>query len=696
MLRIKRKEFSFITNQVAKITGYLKLLIFLLSFLPMHSTLSAQLPPGINDNELYKNGYLDVTLFGADSTGVLISTEAIQTAVNVARDNDLVCYFPSGTYLVDDTIKCMKKSYWDGERWQEERHYCVLVGSGIKRPVIKLLPGSPAFQNPDKPIPVFWFWSMYYFAGRGPAPCMDGSTDPICNEANINYNQSFRSINIDLGGNPGAIGIKHAAAQGSSIEDVKINAVGAFAGLHNPTGGVAGGTFNIEVEGGKYGIYYVGREFHLGGYVNQSNFPTLAGCVFKNQEIAVFHLDLINPMVLTGFHIVMDKGVFNDVLRTPGMNLIDGVIEMNGGQLINNTSGSNVYISNLYIKGAESITGNWPVSDNKKWVRVDEYSFCNTNSFNLVNGTMNKTEYKSKTENLEIDTEKLAHELIGRHIWDQKAFPCFESAGVVNIKDASLMNGSPATGDGIADDTEALEYAIANHTDIFLPKGNYKISKTLILGKNTRLFGTHRTYTRITGAGIQTVNDTEANTSLAFLSCGTLNWKAGRNSFARSISPGRITITENGGGKWYAIFNVGSQTQINGTSQPLSIYGFNPERAADPQAEIRDAKNVRLYTVKTESGVSGRGNSGSHSTSVRIINSSNIGVFTCTGNVTLSNNMALVEVINSSDVIVTHVESTKTPTDWSSLKEIVPGNEEIPTVKASLGTFIRGSAKPHY
>ena len=69
----------------------------------------AELPPEFDrSDELYQLGLLDVTRapYSADPTGEVDSTAAIQRAVNDARDNWLVCFFPEGTYLISDTISC--------------------------------------------------------------------------------------------------------------------------------------------------------------------------------------------------------------------------------------------------------------------------------------------------------------------------------------------------------------------------------------------------------------------------------------------------------------------------------------------------------------------------------------------------------------------------------------------------------------
>lgn len=157
--------------------------------------------------------------------------------------------------------------------------------------------------------------------------------------------------------------------------------------------------------------------------------------------------------------------------------------------------------------------------------------------------------------------DELIADLVVRHCWNGKTFATFDTPGVVNVKDAAEMNGAPAVGDGNADDTAALEYAIANHRKIFLPKGTYRISRTLTLGKETEIFGVARTLTMITsgdvwtsGDGtplIDTVSDPEATTKISHLAAESRNhgvsWQAGRNSRVRSVSLGEVHIHENGG-----------------------------------------------------------------------------------------------------------------------------------------------------
>jgi hypothetical protein len=664
-------------------------LFFLLVIL--FQNLSSQLPPAIPpDNVLLKSGYLDVTLLGADSTGTFFSTQAIRDAVRLARDNNLVCYFPSGTYLVDDTIRCMKESVFENNKWKTVNHYCQIVGDPRKRPVIKLLPGASKYQDEENPLPVFWLYAM---SAWGQQPECEGSTDPLCGQSNVSFNQMVKGLNFDLGRNPGAVAIRHPGAQGSTIEDVYIDARNAFAGIYNPPG-QAGGTYNVEIEGGKYGIY----QARVGGRY-QSKFTIIAGCTFRNQEIAAINIDLSHPVVLVGFHIIQESGPVNRNLPQDGLSLIDGVIELSGGNIFHST-GRSLYLENVYVKGSTEVANGWMIDDPENWTHIQEYSYCNSgNSRNLINGSINTSQFRKKLEGITLNRDSLVQNTLDKHRWSNSDFPHFFSTATVNVKDPVLMQGNPAKGDGVSDDSDALEFAIANFQNVFLPKGNYTVSRTIKLEENTNLFGMSRTYTSIGpsdswngingNALIETANDPAATTSLSFInvrSSGShpLHWKAGSHSLVRSVNSRNVIINENGGGRWFALSNVGSQLKIEGTTQDLAMYATNPERASDPQYEIMNAENIRLFYVKTEAGTDGH----SYMTSLRIRNSGNISVYGSTGNVQLneSGGLGMIEVINSDDVKVVHANPFKTGTNWFTLKEIYAKNVTgiIPGTKLAM------------
>jgi len=622
--------------------------------------------------DLAAAGFLDVTTLGADPTGAKDSTAAIQQAVEQARDAGKAAFFPTGTYLVSDTIRCMKKTTKNAAgKWIADDHACFIVGSGRGRPLIQLKAGAAGFGDKANPKPVFWLWSMPSTEELAQRPECEGSTDPICEQSNISFNMVIKGLDLDLGRNPGAVGIRHAGAQGATIEDVKVLASGAYAGIYNPPG-QAGGTYNVEIVEGDYGIVtakVAGR--------TQAKFTLIAGAVLRNQVQAPFRIDLPHPMVVVGFHIVRSAaGPINSGLPTDGLNLIDGVLDLAGGQAVSGTDRP-LYLRDVHVRGASSIASSWTVSDPGAWTRVEEYSLCAGGFTDLVQGVTSCAERRAKVEGLQVSGDDLGLQLVRRHVWDDRASPHAEAAGVINVKDAAQMNGAPAKGDGSSDDTAALEYAVAHADKVFLPKGSYVLRRTLLLGKRTQLFGAGRIYSSLVSAGtwdsskgdalVDTVDDAGATSSLSHLrlaSTRSLSWRAGRRSLVRSLNAGVVKISGHGGGRWPALFQTGRQLTIEGTSEPLMLYGTNPERAADPQWRIVNASNVQIFYLKSETGL---GN-GSYSTSLRVEGSHHVAVHGVTGNLTMASGQAVLDLVDSDDVVVTHVHPFNTSAGWSLLR----------------------------
>lgn len=123
--------------------------------------------------------------------------------------------------------------------------------------------------------------------------------------------------------NPGAVGIRFSGAQGSSVENVKIIANGAYAGMHR-TMGQASGYYNIEVIGGRYGIQ-----------INNSRlleYAFMSGVRFINQTQYVISGLAWFPINITGFYIESPHGrIFNNHPATRGgISLIDGIVNTTG------------------------------------------------------------------------------------------------------------------------------------------------------------------------------------------------------------------------------------------------------------------------------------------------------------------------------------------------------------------------------
>jgi len=308
---------------------------------------------------LLQSGILDVTSspFLADKTGEKDSTKAIQEAVNYARDNGLVCYFPEGTFIISDMISCeqrvekldtpravagMTQHYWDVQRPM------VLMGSNKgKRPLIKLSKSAKGFDDPKNPKKAIWIWAQTRNDERGKDEPLWGKE-----QGNISFRHFFMNIDIDVRGHAGAIGLRHNGSQGSAIFNTRIMADGAYSGLTNCCG-QGGGTYNVEVVGGDYGIVID----------SDCRFPILTSCIFSGQlksPVSYTGSAIQVPTVFVGcsFKSLGDSCIdMSNCNSYGGLQIIDSVCEMQkGGSIVKTKKTENIFIENSYSKGAEFIT----------------------------------------------------------------------------------------------------------------------------------------------------------------------------------------------------------------------------------------------------------------------------------------------------------------------------------------------------
>ena len=204
--------------------------------------------------------------YGADPTGERDATQALQQAVDDARDARLVAYLPAGRYRVSETIEgivgVIRWDSWPYEGWADPweaeasfEYPCVLMEArGDRRTTLILADRAAGFGDPNRPRPVLYFWARsMQVPGREIA-------DPNVPQSNINFNQKILHLDFELGqGNPGAIAIDHRGAEGASVEDIRIEARGAFAGIRHAPGS-GGAMHGIRVRGGRYGLYLPGSQ----------------------------------------------------------------------------------------------------------------------------------------------------------------------------------------------------------------------------------------------------------------------------------------------------------------------------------------------------------------------------------------------------------------------------------------------------
>ncbi len=608
-----------------------------------------------SDRRSVELGLLDATKapYLADPSGARDSSAAIERAMADARDARLVLFLPAGRYHVSRTLTCIqgvvKRDQWShgpADPVIENESYwfpCSLAGAGAGKTVLALAAGSPGFGDPANPKPVLHFWARMETRDRS-----TGKYDHSRAQPSISFNQVIRDIAISLGGNPGAAGIHHQAAQGSAVEDVSIEARGAFAGLLRAPGS-GGGIARLRVAGGRYGLYIRGADAVRGS----QPVPVVSGSEFTGQSEAAILYDGRGPLTVAGTRIagsgILVEGPRKEPWNGPA-SVVDCVIEDPGGKPAVRSTHA-VYLSDVWIRNAAKAVeagSAKPIAGREQgWLRVVQAALdsgLETPAWAEA-GPYPRIRVDGKAARELVLVERPASgpgaALLSVHRWDDAA-PAWLDAQAANAQAAPYG----AKGDGTADDAPAIQKAIDSNGTVFLPKGVYALSRPLRLKAHTRLIGVSNVLAVLTplpGAPafrdvrspaplVETEDDPKADIVLAFVMLRTpvaypalyaLRWRAGRNSVVRNVTPfvtywdpnapvnslPQVVVEGNGGGRWYNLTQWHWWSQgpdfryvlVKGTREPLRFYMLNPEHAAsNAMIELRDAANVDTYSIKGE------------------------------------------------------------------------------------------------
>ena len=612
------------------------------------------------------------------------------------RQESPACFFPEGTYLISDTISCEQQvSKLDRPRHVDggTQHYwpvhrpIVLMGSTKgKRPVLKLAGNARGFDDPARPKNAVWIWAQTWFD----APCKE---EPVWGkeQANISFNHFFRGVDIDIRGHAGAMGIRHSGSQGSTMQDVTVYADGAYAGL-NCCPGQGGGTHNVEVIGGQYGIVIE----------PDSRFPLLNACVFRGQTKAAIRYAKGGsqvPTLLVGCRLEPASDTAVDLTterRYAGISMVDCVIALRpNGTVVKTKRPENVFLENTFVRGADCIhSGGSKTPVPGRWTRVDRYSTHTAQGAALLNGVQSTGDVVQWTG---AEAEPDCPAIRSRHYLPA---PSFEDADAVSVRDLG------AKGDGVTDDTAAFAKAIAAHDKIFVPPGNYALSGTLRLRPNTHLFGLNRALTSL-GTGrkrqrggepglspetssftLETVDDAKAAPGLSFLTVhGRVHWRSGRGIWM--LSRGAFDISGNGGGRFYGVMAMGRPLIFNGIHQPTAFYALNVERVTvNPQSEIRDCEGIRVYYFKVEAATIQRPNAGDGNTPARISDSRDVRVYCMYGNVRKLGDRPMLDVVNCSQILVCQLKAFS-PGDFPHLVETRGQAKSVVPSSKTCALFLR-------
>lgn len=516
-----------------------------------------------SDAELRDLGFEAVTAHGAIPDDGLDDTEAIQAAIDAALVERHVVYFRPGVYDVSDTLHGEQEEYDTPGNDADDRHGNVLLGSycGTGKPTLRMADGVDDGRSlasiARDPTPVI------LLTRTSPADY----SDPFTHSPH-DWNQIVRNLRIETGRNSGVVGIRHMGAEGSSSQEVTIDATGGFAGLYhiNCSGGY---TYDVEVTGGRFGIY---SPFSRGGSCN------LYGVRLVDQEDTPIAVSHYTPLLLVGFDIRHDDGLVvsaiqgsspygatGSLLQTQGhdsgghLSLVDGRIEVDPGTpaLFRNNNRA-LYLKDVYVLGASRVAQNQDsgahlaVEDPTTWTRVGEYAYAHAYADTL--GEPSKLLGGDNTDDTYLDGTRVAsgrapapleaHEdppedLVSRHLYPRGLCNVEGADVVVATDDLDPTDGVPgADPDDGVDDTEALQasidFASEHGLRLFLPGGRvdatskdvqpYRVSSTLELPAGLHLCGTSKSAATLSAVGwvpstdapvLRTVDDADAAIVLA-------------------------------------------------------------------------------------------------------------------------------------------------------------------------------------
>eukprot|EP00729_Bicosta_minor_P007761 gene7761-8976_t len=445
-------------------------------------------------------GLLDVTQppYSADNTGKHDVTSILQQAITDGYSKQLAVYFPVGKYLVSDTLTVLQ-SGWGAEQSDGgvnivpcRFHSNTLIGSteGLKldgsgqRPTIVLAPTSPGFNNENTPKNVMKITNSH--------------------AENINMNNVFRGIDFEIShGNPGAVGLFFHGAQGGVTQDVTVTfPFEGYAGFGGG-GGAGASHINVKVVGGRYGLWFKASE----------PCPVAAGVTLINQTSSAVMYGGQQTLVLAGLHVEMAAGAVGPAVAPASKNqpitLVDATIDCsngNGSIVPIQLGVASIYLRNVFISSRcnlESVgyptttaAGQVVARESRQWLHVVELARGVDAGSNGGDTVIMDVIYKNgvRTPNATVYNASLVQPgmvtpgdaMVAKHTWDEGTFATLERA-------ADAVADCGAKGDGVADDTDALQACVDTHRDVFLPKGRFRLSKTLEVGINTTLLGLSQT-----------------------------------------------------------------------------------------------------------------------------------------------------------------------------------------------------------
>ncbi|MRG46405.1 gluconolaconase [Chitinophaga sp. SYP-B3965] len=548
-------------------------------------------------------------------------SDQLQTAINqLKKDKNFgIIFIPEGTYFISKTIYIPTAIR--------------LIGYGKNRPVIALKKNAPGFQEENqkdkgKATYMFWFTSSLVEPGGN------------INDAGASTFYSALS-NIDLkieAGNPAAVALRTHFAQHSFIAHCNIEIGKGKAGLFD----IGNMMEDVKFFGGEYGIYTTKASPGWQFMMMDTYFEGQRKTAIKTQQagFTIVRMEIKNVPAA----IQVDSNYWEKIF------IEDARFENISGPAIvlSNEDNANMQLNirNLVCNKVPILLRS-PKYDTAMKAPASMYAVKRLVYGLQMDDLHKEPEYKSICEAEPLKSMPAAF------VSDIPQLPAMTEW--VNLKTLG------AAGDGITDDTKAIQKAIDEHRVIYVPQGSYRISQTLQLKPNTVMIGLHPIATNFAltenapafgsfGAPKAMVEAPAGGTNILTgigLYTGESNyravgckWMAGAQSMVDdvkligghgSIRPGPMVswkwqerqterrpgmdqlwdtqywslwVTNNGGGIfkniWSASTYATSGFYANNTSTRGRIYAMSVEHHVRNEVRFKDVSNWNVYALQLE------------------------------------------------------------------------------------------------
>ena len=522
-----------------------------------------------------------VYLTGAVGDGIADDTAAIQAAINRVVSSTIrgILFIPSGVYRLSRALVV-----WPGIR---------LIGHGRTRPVFVLGDGAPGYQG-DPAYLVRFAGNIPGYTGNGAGfTFQPGAVRPTAidfdqppREANPGtFYSALSNLDFVIGeGNPGAVAVRSTYAQHCFLAHCTFHLGSAFAGIHD------GGNLceDLYFHGGCHGVV-TGTPSPGWQYV-------LVDCTFEGQRVAAIRSRLAGLTLIRPSFRSVPTAIAMDPERGDQLCVRDGRMEDISGPalLIGNEHGSRnqINLTGLVCRRVPVLARFQTSGDEIRGAgtiyRVADF----THGLHL-SGDAAPDEFSTRTQ-VEMDALGAMPPAVPSDI---PVLP--DQATWANVLTLGLI------GDGIADDSDALERAIAAHRTLYFPCGAYRISRNITLRPDTNLIGLHSGATRIFIA-----DDTPAfrglGPPLAMLETpsGGSNAMCGIGIYTNAVNPRAVAV------KWMAgagsfmndVRFLGGHGTAQLSGEPERIYLHNRSADADPQRRW-DSQHPSLWITDGGGGV---------------------------------------------------------------------------------------------